>query len=105
MLPGPIGGDDLARYVESLAEAFPDVAFESEDIIVRGDRAVLQWRMTGTNTGPLPEFPGPTGRAVDLPGADIIDIGPDGIVRIVGYFDQVTFFRQLGVELQPASAT
>jgi SnoaL-like domain len=28
MLPGPIGGDDLARYVESLADAFPDVAFE-----------------------------------------------------------------------------
>jgi hypothetical protein len=59
--------------------------------------------MTGTNTGPLPEFSGPTGRAVDLPGADIIDISPDGIVKIVGYFDQVTFFRQLGVELQPAS--
>jgi len=40
MLPGPIGGDGFARYVESLAEAFPDVAFASEDIIVRGDRAV-----------------------------------------------------------------
>lgn len=105
MLPGPIGGDDLARYVESLADVFPDVAFDPEDIIIRGDRAVLQWRMTGTNTGPLPEFPGPTGRAVDLPGVDIIDVGPDGIVRIVGYFDQVTFFRQLGVELQPASGT
>ena len=103
MLPGPIAGDDFARYVESLVEAFPDVAFAPEDIIVRGDRAVLQWRMTGTNTGPLPEFPGPTGRAVDVPGVDIIDVGPDGIVRIVGYFDQVTFFRQLGVELQPAS--
>jgi len=36
---------------------------------------------------------------------DIIDIGPDGIVRIVGYFDQVTFLRQLGIELQPTSAT
>ena len=104
MLPGPIAGDDFARYVESLAEAFPDVAFKIEDIIVRGDRAVLQWRMTGTNTGPLPGFPGPTGRVVDLPGVDIIDVGPNGIVTIVGYFDQVTFCTQLGVELQPIGA-
>ena len=96
-----LGGFDFARYVESSAEGFPDVAFKVEDIIVRGDRAVLQWRMTGTNTGPLPEFPCPTGRTVDLPGVDIIEVGPNGIVTIVGYFDQVTFFRQLGVELQP----
>jgi steroid delta-isomerase-like uncharacterized protein len=99
-LPGPVAGDDLKGYVDALVEAFPDINFENEGIMAAGDRVVLQWRMTGTNTGPLPGMPAPTGGTSNLPGIDVITVGPAGIISVVGYFDQLTFLGQLGVEVQ-----
>lgn len=96
-LPGPIGGADLAGYVAGLATAFPDLHFAVEDLVVAGARVVLQWRMRGTNTGPLPGAPGPTNGSCDLPGVDIITVTDAGITGVVGYFDQKTFAEQLGL--------
>jgi steroid delta-isomerase-like uncharacterized protein len=94
-LPGPISGDAIASYVAVYASAFPDLHFTVEEVIAEGSRVVLPWRMQGTNTGPLPDLPEPTGRTCDLPGIDVITVGPDGISSIVGYFDQKTFADQL----------
>jgi hypothetical protein len=35
---------------------------------------------------------------------DVIEVGPDGITRVMGYFDQETFAVQVGlrVEVVPA---
>lgn len=96
-LAGPIGGQTLAEYVDGLAAAFPDLSFDIEQLTAEGDRVVAQWRMHGTNTGPLPGLPGPTGRTCDLPGIDVITVGPGGITSVVGYFDQKTFADQLAV--------
>jgi steroid delta-isomerase-like uncharacterized protein len=99
-LPGPISGQELRNLVEALANAFPDLAFAVEALLPAGDRVVVQWRMTGTNTGTLPGLAAPTGATCDLPGVDVITVGPDGIASVVGYFDQLTFLGQLGVEVQ-----
>jgi steroid delta-isomerase-like uncharacterized protein len=101
-LPGPVASDDLEGYVDALVEAFPDLRFETDGIIADGDRVVVQWRMTGTNTGPLPGMPAPTGGTSNLPGLDVITVGSAGILSVVGYFDQLTFLGQLGVEVQVA---
>ena len=105
-LPGRIGGDHLVRYVTGLAAAFPDLHFETEDVIVAADRVIARWRMRGTNTGPLPGAPGPTGGSCDLPGIDVITVGEGGISSVVGYFDQKTFLEQLGLRalVVPADA-
>ena len=99
-LPEPVSGEDLNGYIDALVAAFPDMAFITERIIAAGDLVVLQWRMVGTNLGPLPGAPGPTGGTTDLPGIDVITVGPDGIKSVVGYFDQLTMLAQLGVDLQ-----
>ena len=98
-LPGPVSGPDLEGYVNALTAAFPDMAFAEESLIGDGDIALLGWRMTGTNTGPMPGFQTATGGRCDLPGADIIRVGPDGIQTVTGYFDQKTFFEQLGMQV------
>jgi steroid delta-isomerase-like uncharacterized protein len=95
-LPGPLSGEAIAEYVAGLVAAFPDLAFAVEGISVDGDRVTAQWRMQGTNTGPFPGAPQPTGGTCDLRGVDVITVGSDGITSVVGYFDQKTFFEQLG---------
>ena len=47
--------------------------------------------MRGTNTGAMPGGP-PTGKTIDLPGADFLEYDPaaDKLSRVVGYFDTAT---------------
>ncbi len=73
------------------------MSFEPGPLTAEDDRVVMPWRMHGTNTGPLPGVPEPTRRTCDLPGVDVITVGPDGILSVVGYFDQKTFAEQLGL--------
>lgn len=96
MTPGPAS---LALWA-----AYPDLAFVTEETTAEGDRVVVQWRMTGTNTGPFLGLPGPTGAAVDLPAIDVITVGDDGIISVVGYFDQLSLLGQLGVPVQIGGA-
>lgn len=98
-LPGPLSGEAIAEYVVRLVAAFPDLTFAVEAISVDGDRVTVQWRMQGTNTGPFPEAPRPTGGRCDLRGVDVITVGADGITSVVGYFDQKTFTEQLGLQV------
>lgn len=102
ILPGPLKGPELAGYVDALVVAFPDLAFAEEAIFGDGDLVVLNWRMTGTNAGPLPGFAAGTGRRCDLPGVDIIRVGSEGIESITGYFDQKTFFESIGMQVTVA---
>jgi hypothetical protein len=53
--------------------------------------------MCGTNTGPLQGNP-PTGNAIALPGADVIEVEGDKVRSVQGYFDQKTFVEQLGLQ-------
>jgi steroid delta-isomerase-like uncharacterized protein len=98
-LPGPLSGEAIAVYVADLVAAFPDLTFVVEGISVDSDRVTAQWRMQGTNTGPFPGAPEPTGGTCDLPGVDVITVGSDGITSVVGYFDQKTFVEQLGLQV------
>ncbi len=66
----------------------PDLRFETVRILVDGDTAVFEWRMTGTNDGdPLPGAPAPSGRRVDLPGIDVLTTSGGRIAEVVGYVD------------------
>ena len=96
-LPAPLPKAAIAGYVSGLTEAIPDLVFVADEFVVDGDRVVIPWRMQGTNAGPMPGLPEPTGRRCDLPGVDVVTVGPHGIDSVVGYFDQKTFLEQLGL--------
>src|SRR5437879_12827956 len=74
---GPIAGDELAANVAVLGAGFPDLSFDIASRAATSDAtAAAQWVMRGTNTGAMPGGP-PTGKAIDLPGADFIEYDPD----------------------------
>jgi steroid delta-isomerase-like uncharacterized protein len=96
---GPLSGDALSANVAGVVAGFPDVHFEVVSVSTDGDTASAQWRMQGTNTGPLPAGP-PTDGTLDLPGADFFtyDAEADRVSSVVGYFDTATMLGQLGLQ-------
>jgi len=102
---GPLSGDAFADYMKRLFSAFPDVAFEVASVgLAAPDLVAAQWIMRGTNTGSMMGLP-PTGKRVELKGADFIRITGDRIRSVDGYFDAGETPRQLGLQVivQPKS--
>jgi steroid delta-isomerase-like uncharacterized protein len=103
---GPLSGPAIAAYVEQLLAAFPNLSFDIGRRAVTGDGVVAaEWMMRGKNSGPFSGAP-PTGRSVELPGADFIAVSDERIRSVQGYFDQRTLVDQLGfrVSVVPAQA-
>jgi steroid delta-isomerase-like uncharacterized protein len=97
--PGPLSGAALAAHVESLWQAFPDLEFDVVSIAeAGGGRVALEWVMRGTNSGPFRGLP-PTGRRVELAGADLILTEGHRVSRVRGYFDGGAVPRQLGLQI------
>lgn len=97
-------GEEIAAYAGRLWAAFPDLHFEVGRIAVTGDGVLAaEWCMRGANTGSFRGLP-PTGRTVDVPGVDIIEVNANRLDSVTGYFDSGTVPKQLGlmVNVQPA---
>jgi len=96
---GPLSGDAIARYAEGLWGSFPDLRFDLNGTVMGDGKTVyLPWKMQGTNTGPFNELP-PTGKAVALPGVDIVRLASDGVQSVTGYFDSREVPTQLGLQV------
>jgi steroid delta-isomerase-like uncharacterized protein len=103
--PGALAGAAIGTYAAGLFAAFPDLSFEVAGAYPSGDeRVVVEWLMGGTNTGSMAGNP-PTGRAVSLPGVDVIETSGDRVRSVRGYFDRRTLAEQLGLQVivQPTS--
>lgn len=89
---------DLVAYFRGLYDAFPDLRFETLDVVEHDDRAAVRWRLTGTFAGPG-AFQGfaPNGARVALEGVDVLTFRDGLIVRNDAYTDGATIARQLGV--------
>ena len=109
--PSPIQGREGAKQILRMyLEAFPDLQFETEQIITSGDRVVHCWRMTGTHKaqyrGPgALEIP-PTNKQLSLRGCTVSEIKNGRVVRSADYSDRLGVLQQLGVlaTRKPAAA-
>lgn len=94
------GRDGIRRDLEQWANAFPDGRVEITRVRAGDDWAVVEFTGRGTNTGPLAtpagEMPA-TGRRVELPFCDVLDIRDGKIFRGRSYFDMASMMRQLGL--------
>ncbi|HEX5839836.1 MAG TPA: ester cyclase [Anaerolineales bacterium] len=96
---GEISGDAIGANAKRLWDVFPDLSFEIVSIAEAGSgKVVAEWIMKGTNAGAFQGLP-PTGRSISLPGADVIEIGTDGIKSVKGYFDTRVVPEQLGLQV------
>ncbi len=106
---GDIGLPILKAFFASMRAAFPEYACERLSIIEQGDFIATRTVMTGTFERP---FEGaaigtiqPNGRAVRHNVQNIFRFDADGRVAEEWIqYDNLSFLKQLGVEMQPAGA-
>jgi predicted ester cyclase len=90
---GPVG---FRHMVTLLRTAFPDIHYETEEIIGEGDKVVARTRMTGTQTGPLFGIP-PTGKRVEQEQIHIVRFEAGKAVEHRAVRDDLAMMRQLGL--------
>lgn len=91
------GNDELRDFFSGLFAAVPDLETTYEVAAAGDGAAVVEWRMRGTFSGS--EFQGihPTGRAIELRGADVMRVEDDRIVHNTAYYDGMSFARAIGM--------
>ena len=79
-------------------KAYPDIKYGIKDIIVNDEltKAVVLFRMTGTNTGDFMGMPA-TNKKIDIMGIDWLVIRGDKASEHWGYYDSETMMKQLGL--------
>jgi predicted ester cyclase len=92
------GLEAFKAVIQVFPDAFPDIAFAVDTWIETNDTLVAEGRVQGTHTGPLttPEGEIPaTGRRLDLPFADILQVRADKFSLLHVYFDRLEMMNQL----------
>lgn len=77
-------------------EAFPDLRFVRDDLIVEGERAALFFTSSGTHTRPFATIP-PTGRPMEVRGVFVMTFRDGLIVHEKRYYDSTSLLVQIGV--------
>ena len=86
----------MRQFFTMYMAGFPDLRFETEDVVSSGDKVVSRIRATGTHTGDFMGMP-PTGKRVDVQAIDIIRFAGDGLAHEHwGVFDALAMMQQLG---------
>lgn len=96
--PGfPPTKEGVKQFFTAYIAAFPDLRMDVEDLIESGDKVVVRFSATGTNSGDFMGMPA-TGKSVEVQGIDIIRFGDDGkAAEHWGVFDALSMMQQLGV--------
>ncbi|MFZ2012745.1 MAG: ester cyclase [Nocardioides sp.] len=96
--PGfPATKEGTLDFFRALADAFPDLRMEVEDLVVDDDKAVARVRLTGTHQGEFTGIPA-TGATVDVQVIDIMRFDDAGrVCEHWGVADLLSLMQQLGV--------
>lgn len=102
------GRTAIREYWRRQRDAFPDLALHVDAATVHGNTIVVEWTWTGTNTGPRASGDGiqqpPTGRRVEVRGAEFAELVDHKISSYRMYWDRAAIFQQLGVTLEQPGA-
>ncbi len=83
------GPQGAKKYASALIAAVPDRKLVHDDIFAKGDKVLIRWTNSGTNTGPLFGNP-PTGKPYVATGFDLFQISNGKIVEM---WQQYNFAR------------
>jgi steroid delta-isomerase-like uncharacterized protein len=90
------GKDELRAFGQQVFDAFPDLKIELTTQFSSGDRASLEWIMSGTHQGDLPGMPA-TAKPFSVRGATVLQLENGRISRDSDYWDMATLRTQLGL--------
>src|SRR5215204_1610440 len=101
----PLNKTKSVGYYQRFVTAFPDIHFEVLHVLAEGDHVLIHWRGSGTHTERLATVTGetipPSRRRMRVSGALLTEVRDGKVVRLWGYFDQLSVLAQLGITQQP----
>jgi predicted ester cyclase len=93
----PEGPGGVAEGIGMLLVAFPDLSATVERLVGEEDYVVAKVRMAGTNTGPYPRVPEPTGRHTEWGSMVLFRMEDGKIAELWGVSDRMGMLTQLGI--------
>lgn len=92
------GRDRVQQYYISFHEAFSDLEFTVDDLIIGENNVTIRWTAEGTHET---SFWGiePTKNEIHLSGIDIVQLKDDQVSWVWTVYDSATLLQQLGVDL------
>ena len=101
----PLNKTKSVGYYQRFVTAFPDIHFEVLHVLAEGDLVLIHWSGSGTHAERLATVTGetipPTRRRMRVSGALLTEVRDGKVVRLWGYFDQLSVLAQLGISEQP----
>jgi steroid delta-isomerase-like uncharacterized protein len=95
---GEVRGHEAVRgFFSELFAAFPDFEMTVDRIVADETSAAVQWHAAGTFTGGPFQGILPTGRRIEIRGADVMEISGGLIQHNTIYYDGAAFARQIGM--------
>jgi steroid delta-isomerase-like uncharacterized protein len=92
----PINGPEgIREFVSMYRAAFPNIHFESEDVIATDDQVVVRWTTEGTHKGDLKGIK-PTGKHIRVSGIGVADIVNERIRVSRSEVNMLDMLQQLG---------
>jgi steroid delta-isomerase-like uncharacterized protein len=90
------GREAIQNVYATWFEAFPDLKFTQDDLMIDGDRVALFFTSSGTHMKPFASVP-PTGRKMDIRGVWLMTFRDGLIVQDKRYYDATALLLQIGV--------
>jgi steroid delta-isomerase-like uncharacterized protein len=90
------GPEEIKGFLTAIWGWAPDIQFKLRSVAVMGDRAVAEWIMSGTQTGPIGAIPA-SGNEFTLRGASVMEVRDGRITRNSDYYDLSSLLVQFGV--------
>lgn len=91
------GHDEMRELFTGLFASMPDLQMVVEAITADDRRCVIQWRSSGTHTGPAFQGIDATQKRLELRGVDVMEVEEGLVVRNTVYYDGAAFARGLGM--------
>src|SRR5215216_3601390 len=100
----PLDKTRSMRYQQRFVTALPDIHLEVLHVLAEGDLVLIHWTASGTHAERLATITGetipPTRRRMRVSGALLTEMRDGKVVRLWGYFDQLSVLAQLGISEQ-----
>ena len=90
------GHAQIESFIQLTFAGAPDFRVEPNDLFVSGDRAGVQWIMSGTHEGDMPGLPA-TGKRFEVRASSIIQLQDGLISEMIDYWNLDTFRRSVGL--------
>jgi len=95
-----IGTEAYKEYVTFTLTTYPDFNVVMDELIIKDDKMIMRWTLTGTNTGPRGELP-PTGNKIKVSGINVNKIVEGKTVEEWAYYNYAAGLIQLGYTITP----